>query len=213
MRSASASQALHLKNAAVSLVLLIPILLMLLALGAMVQQQRPDGGSGKPPTTLPHDQPPIIVLTEAEGYSFETGKADITPEFSEALTMKIIPNLNAFAEQYHCDVIEVIGHTDGQPVAFTSRSNLDAHLSLALNGGTVPLIPGSNADLGLMRAWSVIRYLREIKEFRGKVFYGYSAGQAILPDGRYAAPYGMTPNPSRRRIEIRLRRSPSLLPS
>ena len=151
-----------------------------------------------------------IVLTEAEGYSFETGKADITPEFSEALTTKIISDLNAFAEKYNCDVIEVIGHTDGQPVA--SKSNLDEHLSQALRE-TVPLTPGSNADLGLMRAWSVIRYLREIKEFQGKVFYGYSAGQAILPDGSYAALFKTAPDPTRRRIEIRLRRSPSLLSS
>src|SRR5262249_45382633 len=96
VRGASSSQALHLKNAAVSLVLLIPLLLMLLALGAIVQQQRPgeepvpprkppEGADGGPPKTLPHDQPPIIVLTEAEGYAFETGKADITPEFSTAL--------------------------------------------------------------------------------------------------------------------------------
>jgi len=214
VRSASASQALHLKNAAVSLVLLIPILLMMLALGVMVQQQPPmppKPSSVEPPKTPPHDQPPIIVLTEAEGYAFETGKAGITPEFSEALTTNIIPKLNAFAEQYHCDVIEVIGHTDGQPVA--SISNLDTKLIRALNGETVLLTSGSNADLGLMRAWSVIRYLREMKEFQGKVFYGYSAGQAILPDGSYALPSGMAPDPSRRRIEIRLRRSPSRLPS
>jgi outer membrane protein OmpA-like peptidoglycan-associated protein len=217
VRDASAWQALHLKNAAVSLVLLVPILLMLLALGATVQQppppedpvllgEEPNGGGGELPEAPPHDQPPIIVLTEAEGYSFETGKADITAEFSDALTTKIIPNLKAFAKQYNCDVIEVIGHTDGQPVA--AKSNLDAHLNRALNGETVPLIPGSNADLGLMRAWSVIRLLREIGEFQGKGFYGYSAGQAILQDGRYAAPYEVAPNASRRRIEIRLRRSP-----
>lgn len=214
MRDTPTSQSLHLKNASVSLVLLIPILLMLLALGAMVQKLQPEPIPQPQPEPIPsekpHDQPPIIVLTEAEGYSFETGKAEITPEFSEALTTKIIPALNAFAEQYNCDVIEVIGHTDGQRVA--SRSNLDTYLSRTLNGDIVPLTPGSNADLGLMRAWSVIRYLREIKAFQGKVFYGYSAGQAILPDGRYTAPYGMAPNPSRRRIEIRLRRSPSSLP-
>jgi hypothetical protein len=98
-------QSLHLKNATVSLVLLIPILLMLLALGASVQKERPEKAPILPPIKQEpgpdepktpangplHDQPPIIVLAEAQGYSFETGKADIAPEFGIALKTKIVP--------------------------------------------------------------------------------------------------------------------------
>jgi outer membrane protein OmpA-like peptidoglycan-associated protein len=190
---------------------------MLLVLGATVQQDRLREERGRPGEegsrspegngTLPHDQPPIVVLTEAEGYSFETGKAEITPEFAIALNTQIIARLKTLARQYECDVIEVIGHTDGQPVA--ARSNLDTTLTRVISGQTFALTPGSNADLGLMRAWSVIRHLQGLGEFQRMLFYGYSAGQVIRLDGSYAAPHDVTADATRRRIEIRLRRSPS----
>jgi hypothetical protein len=115
--------------------------------------------------------------------------------------------LKAFVKKYNCDVIEVIGQTGGQPLM--TKSNLDAYLSRALNEETVLPTPGSNADRGLMRAWSVIRLLWGIEEFQGKGFHGYSASQAILPDGRYAAPCEVAPNASWRRIEVPPCRLPS----
>jgi outer membrane protein OmpA-like peptidoglycan-associated protein len=159
-----------------------------------------------PRQPIGHDQPPIIMLSEAEGYSFETGKADITREFGTAINTQIIPLLKELAHKYMCDVIEVIGHTDGQPVA-SMKSNLDANLTRLVNGELLALTPGSNADLGLMRAWSVIRYLQEAGGLQGMAFYGYGAGQVIRPDGHYAASRDAAVDASRRRIEIRLRRS------
>jgi outer membrane protein OmpA-like peptidoglycan-associated protein len=182
---------------------------MLLALGVQppIEPGSSPGGPETPGSSLPHDQPPIIVLAEAQGYAFETGKADITPEFENALKTKIVPRLKTLAQQYACDIIEVIGHTDGQPV--TTRSNVDANLARKLNGEAYNFMPGSNVDLGLLRAWSVIQYMQGLGEFQEMLFYGYSAGQIIRPDGSYAASQDVAADASRRRIEIRLRRSPS----
>jgi flagellar motor protein MotB len=146
------------------------------------------------------------MLTEAEGYSFETGRADITPQFGAALKAKIIPNLKVLTRRYECNTIEVIGHTDGQLVA--SKSNLDVNLTRVVHGGAFALTPGSNTDLGLMRAWTVVRYLQEIGDFQGMIFYGYSAGQVIHPNGSYAVPHDGPVDAARRRIELRVRRSP-----
>jgi flagellar motor protein MotB len=179
-------------NAAVGLVILIPLLLLI-----WEDQQQPP---------KPLDQPPIIILREAEGYSFATGKANLSPDFNRLLTDSIIPKLDKLAKEYRCDIIEVIGHTDETPV--DGISNLDGVLLPALNGGTFEMSAGSNLDLGMMRAWSVIRFLQADGRLNSTKLYGYSAGQTILPNGEVAVPAKKPENDaSRRRIEIRLRRS------
>jgi flagellar motor protein MotB len=152
-----------------------------------------------------NDQPPIITISDTEVYSFPSGKAELSPDFERLLTDAIIPKLEKLARDYRCDIIEVIGHTDEQPIGLAS--NLDVALLPALNNGSMTLTAGSNLDLGSMRAWSVIRFLKADVRLAGKRFYGYSAGQTILPDGNIAAPAKPPQNdPARRRIEIRLRR-------
>jgi len=159
------------------------------------------------------EKPPIIILSEESGrYSFRSGSAQIKEEFRQALWDTIIPLLDSLAQRYACDVIEVIGHTDGQPIQEQWDSNLDDSLLPFLNGEEeIQLMPGSNADLGLMRAVAVVRFLQEAKRQgylrRIRRFYPLSAGQVILPNGEWADPDDRAPDAARRRIEIRLLRS------
>ena len=114
-------------------------------------------------------------------------------------------------KEYPIDVIEVIGHTDGQPISGINSptennySNLDYSLE-KVNLGKLPvaqLRPGSNTDLGIMRALAVVQ---ELKKSGGGIlklnFRAYSAGQLLLQDGQ-PAPIDKTDTPERRRIEIR----------
>jgi outer membrane protein OmpA-like peptidoglycan-associated protein len=156
-----------------------------------------------------HDWPPIISLREAEGYRFATGRAELTPAFEQNLKTVIIPKLLTETQKYEVDVdvIEVIGHTDGQ-ITPPRTSNLDRWLLDALNGGTSMshLTFGDNAGLGLGRAVSVARALTldgRLQKFR---ILPLSGGHLIQTD-EHISGGGTEDSPNRRRIEIRLRRS------
>ena len=132
------SDTLQLLNSAVALVLLIPILLLVVS--AVHERARvPSADRGRP-----HDQPPIIVLSESQGYSFPSGRADLSPAFQTRLRTDIIPKLKRTIADYQCDVVEVVGHTDSQPVA--SRSITDADLLAFVGGQNMSVSPGSIAD-------------------------------------------------------------------
>ncbi|MEL7409409.1 MAG: hypothetical protein AAFN00_21095, partial [Cyanobacteria bacterium J06558_2] len=102
------------------------------------------------------------------------------------------------------EFIQIIGHTDGQETN-TNRfeSNLDKTLETAAQGKqpTADLTPGSNADLGLMRALAVVQELQNLGLKNAK-FRAYSAAQLYLSSGE-PAPVDRQPDESRRRIEIR----------
>lgn len=74
-----------------------------------------------------HNWPPIISLSEADGYFFKVGSAELDDTFKARLRDKIVPRLIELAHEYKVDVIEVIGHTDEQPIVQRS-SNLDQSL-------------------------------------------------------------------------------------
>ena len=190
------SRTIGYKNAAVALVMANALAVLLVALVAIERE---------PPAIQP-DQPPIIVLTEAEGFTFATGSAEIPEGFARSLTEVIIPQITHIARMYDCDVIEVIGHTDGQRVQ--SDSNLDSELMSVVGGDPATLVPGSNVDLGLLRAWAVARVLRAHAGLDDLSVAVYSAGQMLAPDGTYARAGDFSSVPERRRIEIRVRRSP-----
>jgi outer membrane protein OmpA-like peptidoglycan-associated protein len=190
------NQAMQMKNATVAMLLVCPMLFLILgfAVGA--------GSSDKEPEA----PPPILMLTEASGYTFESGSAALSSDLSVALTNTVVQTIADLAQLYRCDIVEVIGHTDGQRVS--TISNLDDSLTTALAGkGSVTLSPGSNADLGLMRAWSVAHFLSLQPALSNLRFYGYSAGQGIGPDGTLASTKDFTDRSESRRIEIRIRRS------
>ncbi len=118
-------------------------------------------------------------------------------------------------QEFDVDTVVVIGHTDGQAVSGSS-SNLDVLVERVAAGSesVTELTPGSNADLGLMRALAVVRKLQDIQKSDGRLkgldprkgFRVYSAGQLTLKNGEFAQP-DPNPNQDRRRIEIRFTKS------
>ncbi|MFM5890434.1 MAG: flagellar motor protein MotB [Dolichospermum sp.] len=156
------------------------------------------------------DAPPIIVIKDEGAYRFASGSAEISQEMSNYILQKIVPEIETRTKEYGINVVEIIGHTDGQANGQVT-SNLDVNLENVVSGN-IPvgnLRAGSNADLGLMRALSVVKALRDIqtKENRlsGLSFRAYSAAQLILPNGQFAA-IARQDDVTRRRIEIRFTR-------
>lgn len=150
------------------------------------------------------DKPPIITLSEGDTakFSFPTGDAKLSSEFKATLSGKI-DELVKIKSRYGVDVIEVIGHTDGE---LTNRrnSNLDIALENAVaNRDISNLRYGSNADLGLMRALAVAFFLQEQPQLSDVKFRVYSAAQLILPNGKLADTPARQQDKTRRRIELR----------
>ncbi|MGA2819014.1 MAG: hypothetical protein ABSE67_22540 [Xanthobacteraceae bacterium] len=156
-----------------------------------------------------------IVTTSASGrsrlahYTFAKGKADHSPSFEAKLKDKIIPKLVDQTRKFRVDVIEVVAHTDEQAIA-QRTSNLDWMLVDALKEPApgAALVPGDNAGLGLSRAVSVVRALMldgRLPQPQYRIL-PLSGGQLIDTTERIT-PGGGGDVPSRRRIEIRLRRS------
>jgi flagellar motor protein MotB len=155
-----------------------------------------------------HNWPPIINLSEAGGYFFATGSAELTPNFAAALRTVVVERLLEIADQFDVDVIEVIGHTDEQPVT-SKPSNLDRSLPSVMLGGSSPdmLQWGDNAGLGLARALAVVELLSNNFRLRNFSILPLSAAQLIGIDGRITHWDGQGDVRERRRIEIRMRKS------
>jgi outer membrane protein OmpA-like peptidoglycan-associated protein len=152
-----------------------------------------------------NEKPPLLALTEAESFRFDTGSYKLSDQFKAALQARL-PEIRKTIDKYRIDTVEIIGHTDGRPSSGTS--NLDfrlpsAGISAELNGYD----PGSNIDLGLLRAMSVANYLRNLLEQEDQSFMirPYSAGSLIDTAGNYA-PADNRDRAERRRIEVRFTR-------
>src|SRR6516165_786765 len=170
-------------------------------IAASKPQKENDRGHG-------HNWPPIINLSEAGGYYFATGSAVLTPDFATALRTVVISRLLQIAESFDVDVIEVIGHTDEQPV--TNRvSNLDRHLSSVTLGGADAgaLQWADNAGLGLARALAVVKVLASDARLGAFRILPLSGAQLIDTDGRLTRWDKQGDVRERRRIEIRMRKS------
>lgn len=158
-------------------------------------------GSGKP-----HEWPPIISLTEANGYFFRSGSAELSPSFTDQLNGSISDQIAKNLENYGADIVEVIGHTDEQPIS-RLNSNLDKNSIdvLSARKPITTLEPADNAGLGLARAISVANILRSNTSLSGITVLPLSAAQLILPGDTLTR--GQAGNvETRRRIEIRIRR-------
>ncbi|MDZ8051746.1 MAG: flagellar motor protein [Aulosira sp. ZfuVER01] len=172
------------------------------------------------------DDKPTIIELPAEKYNFDSGSAvlpnnlknDISQNGKNGIILKEIENnINKIeSSNKKVDVIEVIGHTDGEEVGYLKCSNqrggnLDTKLEevATRNKDVSILCPGSNADLGLMRALAVVKELQNVQRqkksglFKRLKFRAYSAAQLLLPDDQGFAPPNRSNNPQRRRIEIR----------
>ena len=168
----------------------------------------PDPGVALQPEPDPaKDLPPILNLTEAEGYFFELGSAGLTESFRGKLSDEVIPKLAASAERFRVDVIEVIGHTDEVPVR-ASASSLDRDLLPYLQGigRAGELDVSDNVGLGMARAAAVARLLITDSRLEAYEILPLSAGQAIELGQRLATGSAVPDTRERRRIEIRMRR-------
>jgi flagellar motor protein MotB len=155
-----------------------------------------------------HNWPPIINLSEAGGYFFATGSAELTPNFASELRTVVVDKLLEIANSYDVDVIEVIGHTDERPVGGRA-SNLDRTLASVTNGANSAgaLQWADNAGLGLARALSVVERLSADPRLKNFRILPFSAAQLIGTDGRITHWDGEGDVRERRRIEIRMRKS------
>lgn len=154
----------------------------------------------------PHEWPPIINLSEAGGYFFQSGSAALAGPFEEKLRGSISDQIAQSLKQYQVDIIEVIGHTDEQPIS-RATSNLDQSFIDVL-AGKKPIsgvLPADNAGLGLARAIAVANVLKADGKLKGATILPMSAAQLVLPGDTLTT--GQAGNvESRRRIEIRIRR-------
>lgn len=153
------------------------------------------------------EKPPLIRLEETDSFRFDTGSYGLSQNFLDALEAKYTTEIKPTLEAYDVDVIEVVGHTDGQPNPQTG--NLDRRLqTVAPEVGFTGFQPGSNADLGLLRAMVVGMYLQARLE-DDQLAVGirpYSASSLLDPEGNLN-PAPAVSDSSRRRIELRFTRS------
>lgn len=165
----------------------------------------PDADKGK------HKWPPIITLSEAKGHFFETGSARLSPGFRQQLGGPVADRLIEIIkdyEDYGVDIIEVIGHTDEQPLK-ERPSNLDQLLPDVLHGKVQidRLEPSDNAGLGLARAVSVANLLRTDTRLGNLTILPYSGAQLIDVGDKLSSGDAPGDVRQRRRIEIRVRSS------
>jgi len=152
-----------------------------------------------------HDWPPIINLDDAKKNYFQSGSAELTGTFAQLLDTTITDEIASNLSLYGANIVEVIGHTDEQPVS-REKSNLDDTLISAMNGKlpVSALLPADNAGLGLARAIAVANVLKANPKLKDATILPMSAAQLILPgDTITSGQRGAVE--ARRRIEIRVR--------
>jgi flagellar motor protein MotB len=171
-------------------------------LDAIAKATAPAGSTG-------HQWPPIIRMSEADGYFFKSGSAELSPTFHDALTDQTPFEILKYMRKYDVDVIEVVGHTDERPIGARPSSNLDRDLASVLrNTASIgSLIPVDNAGLGLARAVAVVSVLRQSALLAGYKLIPLSGAQLVNTDETLAISGLPDDVPQRRRIEIRLRKS------
>lgn len=159
-----------------------------------------------------NDKPPMLQLTEKESFRFNTGSYALDQPFKQALERRT-KEIRSLIKDYRIDVVEVIGHTDGQPNP--GASNLDDKLIRSRQSQVMTgYVVGSNTDLGLLRAMAVAQELRRKLDPDGRqklIFRPYSAANLINTDGHWL-PANSTNQADRRRIELRLTRKEDFIP-
>ena len=151
--------------------------------------------------------PPIISLPEAENYSFKIGSAELTEIFKIQLDGNIIEEILNTLSEYDADLIEIIGHTDLQPMSRAQISNLDtAATEFFQTKANIALRAKDNVGLGYARALSVTKHLQENPKLQNYTILPYSAAQMITPNGTITKEGDNFESSQLRRIEIRVRR-------
>lgn len=152
-----------------------------------------------------NQKPPIIRLSDEADFRFATGSYTLSKKFKDQLVNDKLPEIERTIQCFGIDTVEVIGHTDFAPNG--GSSNLDSfqgNKNLILSGKA---LSGSNADLGLLRALAVERYLEgKLKsKFPAIDYFSYSASSYVDPISNSRQFKGNLQ--SKRRIEIRFTRS------
>ncbi|WP_426433995.1 hypothetical protein [Bradyrhizobium genosp. P] len=165
------------------------------------------GLAGAGPTG--HQWPPIIRMSEADGYFFKSGSAELSAAFRGTLVNTTPREILNYIQKYDVDVIEVVGHTDERPIGMRQYSNLDRDLPSVLDNtaNVGSLIPADNAGLGLARAVAVVSVLRQSPLLAGYKLLPLSGAQLTNTDETLAISGSPGDIQQRRRIEIRLRKS------
>lgn len=161
---------------------------------------------------LNNRQPPFINLPEEKGFRFDTGSAQLSPDFEKYVQNTLIPLIDQTANALGATVIEVVGHTDEVRVGGRSKCNFDKELLFVMNQKRdhSVLVSCSNVDLGMARAVSVANALRNSGIGDEYTIRSLSAGQTTLTNEQ-DRPVARDPlyaigDASRRRIEIRIRK-------
>ncbi|MGF1489826.1 MAG: flagellar motor protein [Prochloraceae cyanobacterium] len=146
--------------------------------------------------------PPVLLIQNSGKYQFKSGSAVLPTALKTYIRKELSTEIEKITKAREIYIVEIIGHTDGEPI--NSYSNLDTNIENIANGkeSIARLKPGSNADLGLMRALAVVKELQQTGKLKKVQFRAYSAGQLILTDGNFAK-VDRSANATRRRIEIR----------
>ena len=155
---------------------------------------------------LTNEKPPVIRLSDAKDYRFARGSFKVNKAFRSKLISEELPKIDRAIQCYAIDTIEIIGHTDNSPN--TGLSNIDKFPKPEeLTKGFKNVYAGSNADLGLLRAFSVQTLLEEeIGRVHPQLaFKSYSASSLINPGD--SSDLNTNTDEEKRRIEIRLTRS------
>ena len=153
------------------------------------------------------ETPPVLIIQNSGEFKFQSGSAVLPSALKSYIKKELVNKIEEITAGSKTYSVEVIGHTDGQ-ILGGENSNLDQNLEKVANGklAMTKLQPGSNADLGLMRALAVVKQLQKIQA-KGRLpnlqFHAYSAAQLFLPNSKEFAAVDRSPNSSRRRIEIR----------
>ena len=160
------------------------------------------------PTPGEHDWPPIIRLSEADGYYFKLGSAELTPEFEQKLRDVVIPELVSIVEKFKVDVVEIVGHTDNVPLRAGLSSNLDSDLAAVLHGyaSVEELVAADNAGLGFARAVAVVRLLKTDQRLAHYSILPLSAAQLTNTSEELSVGGEELNVRERRRVEVRVRR-------
>lgn len=150
--------------------------------------------------------PPVVVIQDSGEFKFASGSAELPSELRQYIATDLVERIEQISQERNLYIVEIIGHTDGQ-INVNSPSNLDQQLEAVAKGerSINSLSPGSNVDLGLIRALEVVKELQEIQKqgrLQGVQFRAYSAAQLLLPSGDFAS-INRSPDANRRRIEIR----------
>lgn len=155
-----------------------------------------------------HDWPPIITLSN-DDFRFTINSAELSDGFRVRLNGDVAATLRRILESYDVDVIEVVGHTDESPIATTRISTMDQNAISALSGNVpiTELVPADNVGLGLARAISVANSLNLALADLDVKIIPLSAAQLVMPGDEVSTGTNGGNDSSRRRIEIRVRKS------